>query len=444
MSTTYLGVERQFADMKTETATADLEHSVTVAHQFDSMNQQYEAAKLGMWLFLGTEVLLFGGLFCIYAVFRGNNPGLFTWGSGFLDVKFGAANTAVLIISSLSMALAVSWAQLGRHWPVVISLSITFLCGVVFMAIKSVEYEHKFHDNLVWGLKFYEIPPGMNAGAGAGAGAALMPGDSDLGLTLWKRTCRACHGISGEGVIGQGRDIRSSEFIQDRDDPELVAYINEGRLITDPLNTTGMSMPPKGGNPMFTDQDLMHIVAYVRTFQIPLLKEESDAETSDVELRDGEESGEAVAEQVAIADEAEPVLAAFTPPPPPLEEGFYIPFSSVPNASRGPTGFDISTLAEFAGDAPRREAVGPEAVHHSIDPERPANAHIFFGIYFMMTGLHGLHVLGGMALIAWLIYRTAMGHFGRKYYTPVDLGGLYWHIVDLIWIFLFPMFYLIS
>ena len=414
-----------------------------LAPHFDSMNQQYEAAKLGMWLFLGTEVLLFGGLFCIYAVFRGNNPGLFTWGSGFLDVKFGAANTAVLIISSLSMALAVSWAQLGKHWPVVISLSITFLCGVVFMAIKSVEYEHKFHNNMVWGLKFYEIPPGMNAGTGAGA-AALVTGDSDLGLALWKRTCRACHGISGEGVIGQGRDIRSSEFIQDRDDLELVAYINEGRLLTDPLNTTGLLMPPKGGNPMFTDQDLMHIVSYVRTFQIPLMKDEPDAQTPGDESKDGDESGELVAEEVDVTDEVETDPNTITPPPPPLDEGFFITFSGIPNASRGPAGFQIATLAAILGVAPRLETTGTETVHHSIDPERPANAHIFFGIYFMMTGLHGLHVLGGMGLIAWLIYRTVMGHFGRTYYTPVDLGGLYWHIVDLIWIFLFPMFYLIS
>ena len=68
---------------------------------------------------------------------------------------------------------------------------------------------------------------------------------------------------------------------------------------------------------------------------------------------------------------------------------------------------------------------------------------MFFNIYFMMTGLHGIHVLVGMIVIGWLIYRAALGHFGSDYFTPVDLGGLYWHIVDLIWIFLFPLFYLI-
>jgi cytochrome c oxidase subunit 3 len=82
--------------------------------------------------------------------------------------------------------------------------------------------------------------------------------------------------------------------------------------------------------------------------------------------------------------------------------------------------------------------------HHSIDPERPANAHLFFGVYFCMTGLHGLHVLAGMFVIAWLFSRAAAGEFGPHYFTPVDLGGPYWHVVDVIWIFLFPLLYLIA
>ena len=79
------------------------------------------------------------------------------------------------------------------------------------------------------------------------------------------------------------------------------------------------------------------------------------------------------------------------------------------------------------------------------DPaRRPANAHLFFSIYFLMTGLHGLHVLIGMAAILWVLVRGAKGHFSSEYFTPVDLVGLYWHLVDLIWIFLFPLLYLIG
>lgn len=73
----------------------------------------------------------------------------------------------------------------------------------------------------------------------------------------------------------------------------------------------------------------------------------------------------------------------------------------------------------------------------------PRLAAIFFSIYFIMTGLHGIHVLGGMAVISWLLVRALKGHFGAGYFAPVDFVGLYWHLVDLIWIYLFPLLYLI-
>jgi cytochrome c oxidase subunit 3 len=68
----------------------------------------------------------------------------------------------------------------------------------------------------------------------------------------------------------------------------------------------------------------------------------------------------------------------------------------------------------------------------------------FFSFYFMMTGLHGLHVLIGMGLMSWLAIRASRGEFSDKYYTPVDLIALFWHLVDLIWIYLFPLYYLIT
>jgi cytochrome c oxidase subunit 3 len=81
--------------------------------------------------------------------------------------------------------------------------------------------------------------------------------------------------------------------------------------------------------------------------------------------------------------------------------------------------------------------------YHDLAPEDQKNVYTFFAIYFFMTGLHGIHVLVGMALIAWIIIRSVRGEFGPTYFTPVDLVGLYWHLVDLIWIFLFPLLYLI-
>jgi cytochrome c oxidase subunit 3 len=73
-----------------------------------------------------------------------------------------------------------------------------------------------------------------------------------------------------------------------------------------------------------------------------------------------------------------------------------------------------------------------------------ANPHIFFSIYFMMTGLHGIHVIAGMIAISWVLRRTIKGHFSSEYYTPMEMTGLYWHLVDMIWIFLFPLLYLIG
>jgi len=73
-----------------------------------------------------------------------------------------------------------------------------------------------------------------------------------------------------------------------------------------------------------------------------------------------------------------------------------------------------------------------------------ANPHLFFSMYFIMTGLHGIHVLGGIAVISWVIVRTKRGEFSSDYYTPVEMVGLFWHLVDMIWIFLFPLLYLIG
>jgi cytochrome c oxidase subunit 3 len=69
---------------------------------------------------------------------------------------------------------------------------------------------------------------------------------------------------------------------------------------------------------------------------------------------------------------------------------------------------------------------------------------VFFSIYFAMTGLHGIHVIGGMAVIAWMLRQTLRGRFSSAYYTPIEMTGLYWHLVDMIWIFLFPLLYLIG
>ena len=115
-------------------------HHPELQHHFDTLDQQHEAATLGMWLFLITEVLFFGGLFLAYMLYRVWYPQAWAEASRELDIVLGAFNTAVLIGSSLTMALAVQMAQLGRRKALVLFLVLTILLGGTFLGIKAVEY----------------------------------------------------------------------------------------------------------------------------------------------------------------------------------------------------------------------------------------------------------------------------------------------------------------
>ena len=95
--------------------------------------------------------------------------------------------------------------------------------------------------------------------------AQAVAGDAVVGQELFTATCSACHGPAGEGVPGLGKDMTASEFIAGKTDQELVEFIKVGRDPSHPLNSTGVAMPPKGGNPALNDEDLQHIVAYIRT-----------------------------------------------------------------------------------------------------------------------------------------------------------------------------------
>jgi cytochrome c oxidase subunit III len=327
-------------------AGAGHEHPAHLAHHWETPQQQFEAGKLGMWLFLATEVLLFGGLFCAYSVWRGNHPELFKYGSTFLETKWGAINTCVLILSSLTMAWGVTAAQQNKQVLLRVMLFLTLLGAAGFMVIKYIEYSHKFHEGWYPGMKFYDVPGEHShtfqrgghghSQPGAEHGAAVEPPATGAGLP--------------QTALGQGEQPPHAQATQ------AVA-----------------ASRPRGD--------------------------------SDVEL---------------------PAVEAATFGP----------------AQTGPPG--LKAKADIESEPFKMEPRhGRPTVHPLQDPHRPPNTHMFFNIYFMMTGLHGIHVLIGMIVIGWLLVRSFMGHFSSEYFTPVDLGGLYWHIVDLIWIFLFPLFYLI-
>jgi cytochrome c oxidase subunit 3 len=275
-----------------------------LAHHFDSAKQQLDATKLGMWLFLTTEVLFFSGLFCAYIVFRSSRPEVFYWSHFFLDTRLGAVNTCVLLVSSFTAAYAVRAAQLGQRRRLIVAIAGTILCALVFLGIKGAEYSAKFDEGLLPGARF-------------------RPTEQVWRMPAFTRL-----------------------------HPEAAAYADAASERAQ-ATSGGVGSSVKATLPV----------------------------------------GTAAAKRVL-----EPLL--------------------------------------------RAGVLGRAAEYYDL-PSRPQNAHVFFGIYFMMTGLHGLHVLGGVAVWTWLLLRAWRSEFGPSYFGPIDAAALYWHFVDLIWIYLFPLLYLI-
>jgi cytochrome c oxidase subunit 3 len=273
-----------------------------VEHHFENADQQYQSAKLGMWVFLATEILFFGGLFVAYSVYRANHPEVFIFGHHFLDKNLGALNTVILICSSLTAAWAVRAAQLRQIGMLKLMLALTMLFAFGFMGVKAVEYNSKWKHGLLWAGSY---DPHLDHAAS----------ESDL--------------IHGENFEDSGQ-------LEAADDAEI---------------------EPQAGD------------------------------------------SAAPADRPAIAPAAE-----------------------------GPPG-----LADPESAMEEDEAIEIE----------PANAQIYFSIYFLMTGLHGIHVLAGIGAFIWLLLCARRGDFDTGHFTRVDMVALYWHVVDLIWIYLFLLLYLI-
>ena len=222
-------------------ATTETHHSSpALAHHFDHPEQQREAVNLGMWAFLVTEIMFFGGLIVGYIVYRSKFPMAFIEGSHHLDITLGGINTVVLIASGFMMALAVNAAQQNERKFLIVFLTLTILLGCVFLGVKVVEYSNKFEHHLV-----------------------------------------------------------------------------------------------------------------------------------------------------------------------PIRGKFHL-------------------------DHVRYEGVDP------------AKVQLFFGFYFAMTGMHAIHMIIGIAVLLVLLVQAWRGKYTAEYNTPVDITGLYWHFVDIVWIFLFPLLYLIG
>ncbi len=229
--------------MSDSPAAVETVHRPELRHHFASVEQQRDAASLGMWLFLGTEIMFFGGMFCAYLIYRLWYYNEFAVASRSLDLTIGTVNTAVLICSSLTVALSIRAAQLGKQKRIVVLLLLTLLFGLAFLGIKGYEWYNKFEEHHIPGASFH------------------------------------------------------------------------------------------------------------------------------------------------------------------FEE-------SLPGH--------------------------PEA---KVDPR---HAQIFFSLYFAMTGMHALHMVIGVGVFTVLIFMAWKGRFTPEYHTPLEIAGLYWHFVDIVWIYLFPLLYLID
>lgn len=136
------------------------ENPTGFAHQFETLDQQHDAGRLGMWIFLATEILFFGGMFMAYTVYRSLHPQAFLLGSHILEVKYGATNTAVLICSSFTMAMAIRSAQTGKKKGVIIGWLVpTMLLGATFLFLKfRYEWYHDYIEHTMPGFGFHYKP----------------------------------------------------------------------------------------------------------------------------------------------------------------------------------------------------------------------------------------------------------------------------------------------
>lgn len=416
--------------------------SAMLAHHFDSPAQQHYSGKLGMWLFLASEVLMFGGLFCAYGAFRAAEPAVFAWGHQFLNVGWGTLNTVVLLLSSLTMALAVYCAQTGQQRHLVLFLALTAICGACFLGVKAIEYSHKTHEGLLWGHLFRPALDKRSAGRLQTTGAAAEP-DAALGRELYAANCAACHGQNGEGRLGLGAALADSAFVRKSSAADMVEFLKVGRRPTDPGSRMKLFMPARGGNLFLTDADLAHITAFLRVLggvatTAGVAQAPSTAPTASAgggaagSTGNSSPAGAAGAVAASQNSAVSAALPATAPAGGALPQNDDLPRWVVSSPGKAPAGLSDAYLH---GEQPVAGGPGLAAP--------PKNAHRFFGFYFLLTGLHALHLLAGLVLVVWLLVRASQGVFGPWYYTPVENVGLYWHLVDIIWIFLFPLLYLI-
>ncbi len=346
-------------------------HPSNLQHFFVSSEQQFEASKLGMWLFLATEILLFGGMFVAYGIFRVLYPEVYEAASLQLDTVLGATNTLVLLLSSLTMAWAIRGAQMDNRKVLIYNLVATMVLASGFLVVKYFEYSHKFHEGIYPGVGF-ELRDGT-------------PSVSDL------------NGAIPLTPIFAPERHHQSEGAEEGDDANNGLEADTAPAVV-------------GAEPMTDPEVVESDMGEMAVADAPLTGADQAAGTA---------SGPTEADLEA-ARAAAPGLAG----------------NAGANAQRAvESEVRRSGLGAEEGEMSRSEA------KEEIFSNRRAG--IFFAIYYMMTGIHAIHIIIGIIAIGFLTFFASRGRYSSVWYTPVENVGLYWHIVDIIWIFVFPLMYLI-
>jgi cytochrome c oxidase subunit 3 len=374
--------------------------NVHLAHHFDSPEQQFNSAKIGMWVFLATELLMFGGLFCAYAVYRHNHPEVFLYAHHYLDKTLGAVNTIILITSSLTMAWGVRAAMLGQNRVLTVCLILTLMGGAGFMVIKTIEYAHKYHEN-VWvgsGNKYsksYKPEATVHEGPGSGA-----------------------HGTSERvGAMTQTEREHAAETHEQATTTQPSAVVGDPWI--DPNAGTGDEAKIKP----------------TQVIPVGIVDRRETPAKHDIKFEDL----------------------------PQLEKERVATFFNIYYMMTGLHGLHVLIgMALIYWILLRANSLHLRSSILAVAP-------LMLALYLLWLGsiTHGhlsipgwrtldngmwwlaglVTLLGVVMLVRGANRATAAsrhpGDFGPMYFTPVDLVGLYWHLVDLIWIFLFPLLYLI-
>ncbi|MEM9346926.1 MAG: cytochrome c oxidase subunit 3 [Planctomycetota bacterium] len=429
-----------------------------LAHHFDTPEQQFESGKLGMWLFLVTEVMMFGGLFCAYALYRANHPEIFAYAHGFLDWKMGGINTAILLASSFTMALAVRAAQLGQQKFLVFMLVLTLGGGFGFLVIKYFEYTSKFAENIWPGTKnlYYTVEGDLNSNT-------IKIGDSKEELPITREAqLQAIAVVEAKKLMHHGYMAHP---------PQISFELYKERGVFKELAKYDKKKGYEGKKSY--EHHILHMFAEKGVVDAVAMLEAKEGKAGDkaedtAVAKDEPKSGDAPVVPEPKADDPPSDALAYAEDPAfdTASVAGLVPVSSTvaggstikPPAS-GSTGLIDSQAhkAAVADDHHGHKAnkgelpLGVPDLRHTkyyvpyeLQPKSVQDRiHLFFQIYFAATGLHALHVIIGMGCITWVLGKALTGAFSPEYNVPVDIVGLYWHIVDLIWIFLFPLLYLI-